>query len=83
MKARETWLVSTLAASLPFDTVTKVLLQAKRDAAILHIRANLETEILKMEKAAERLASLAGSRFDERSKAHGKRHPFASSVLLF
>ena len=47
--------------------------QIKRDAAISNIRADLEKEMLKIEKAAERLAGLAGTRFDERAKAQGMR----------
>ena len=47
--------------------------QAKRDNDITRIRTNLENAIHKMEKAAGRLANLAGPRFREQSRADGKK----------
>ncbi len=47
--------------------------QTKRENEIAKIRANLEKDIIELEKTAERLQSIAGARFQTRYKPEGKQ----------
>ena len=71
LKAQDQWLVCVRLFRASFACAHERF-QAKRENEIAKIRLGLEKEIHQLEKIAERLHAIAGSRFQAKYKPHGE-----------